>query len=99
VEVDLELEPREPPSTLFHGTGHRTADLIEKEGLQKMRRHHVHLSPDVETAVKVGSRHGRPVVFQIDAAAMSRDGHVFYCSENGVWLVDAVPALYLRRES
>lgn len=64
-----------------------------------MRRHHVHLSPDVETAVKVGAGHGRPVVFEVDAAAMSRDAHAFYCSENGVWLVDGVPASYLRRES
>ena len=63
----------------------------------KMDRHHVHLSADVETAHKVGGRHGKPVVFAIDAAAMARDGMVFYRSANGVWLVDHVPPTYLRR--
>jgi putative RNA 2'-phosphotransferase len=57
-----------------------------------MRRHHVHLSPDVETATRVGARHGRPVVLAVDAAAMARAGRAFYVSANGVWLTDAVPA-------
>ncbi len=61
-----------------------------------MRRHHVHLSPDVQTATIVGRRHGRPAVFAVDAAAMERDGYAFFRSENGVWLVDAVPPQYLR---
>jgi putative RNA 2'-phosphotransferase len=61
-----------------------------------MRRHHVHLSVDMPTAIKVGRRHGQPVVFAVDAGAMSRAGACFYRSENGVWLVDAVPSNYLR---
>lgn len=69
---------------------------IQREGLRKMRRHHVHLSSDVATAVTVGRRHGRPVVFVVDAAALRRDGYTFFRSENGVWLVDAVPPTYLR---
>ena len=67
-----------------------------REGLQKMARHHVHLSRDAETARIVGARHGRPVIFAVDAAAMQQAGHLFYCSANGVWLVDAVPPAYLR---
>ena len=82
---------------LYDGTGHRSADPIEREGLRKMSRHHVHLSPDVTTARAVGARHGRPVIFEVDAAGMHRDGYVFYRSENGVWLVDEVPTGYLRR--
>jgi len=58
-----------------------------REGLKKMRRHHVHLSPDGETARRVGARRGRPVVLEVDARAMRRDGHDFYPSENGVWFV------------
>jgi putative RNA 2'-phosphotransferase len=61
-----------------------------------MARHHVHLSIDVPTATKVGARHGKPVVFEVDAAAMQRAGHTFYVSANGVWLTDAVPPEYLR---
>lgn len=70
VEVDLQLKPQTPPELLYHGTGHRTADTIEQAGLEKMRRHHVHLSPDVATATQVGSRHGRPVIFEVEAGGM-----------------------------
>jgi putative RNA 2'-phosphotransferase len=97
VEIDLQLEVVTPPDLLYHGTGHGAADAILCEGLHKMARHHVHLSGDVETARRVGMRHGRPVVFAVDTAAMSRDGFVFYRSANGVWLVDHVPPVYLRR--
>lgn len=61
-----------------------------------MLRHHVHLSRDMETATKVGARHGKPVVFAINSAAMHEDGYTFYCSENDVWLVDTVPPKYLQ---
>jgi putative RNA 2'-phosphotransferase len=50
----------------------------------------------METARKVGMRHGRPVIFTIDAAAMHQAGFTFYCSNNGVWLVDEVPPQYLK---
>src|SRR5262249_10558885 len=89
--VDLRLEPAEPPSLLYHGTGAGNVHAITCEGLRKMARHHVHLSMDVPTATRVGGRHGKPVVFEVDAAAMRRAGHTFYVSANGVWLTDAVP--------
>jgi putative RNA 2'-phosphotransferase len=94
-EVDLELEPVEPPALLYHGTAADTVPAIQSGGLKKMSRHHVHLSADVATARKVGVRHGSPMVFVVDAAAMRRDGHLFYRSANGVWLVDSVPPQYL----
>lgn len=71
-------------------------EAILREGLVKMRRHHVHLAPDVATALLVGRRHGPPVAFSVDAAEMHAAGHVFYRSDNGVWLVDSVPPRYLR---
>ncbi|MBD2121143.1 RNA 2'-phosphotransferase [Trichocoleus sp. FACHB-262] len=95
VEVDLQLEPQVPPNVLYHGTGDRAVAMILQSGLNKMSRHHVHLSKDVETARKVGSRHGRPVIFAIDAAAMHQAGYLFFCAENGVWLVDQIPSEYL----
>lgn len=94
--VDLRLEPTEPPPTLFHGTPEKFVENILREGLRKMSRHHVHLSRDMETAKKVGRRRGKPVVFEINAAAMHSAGFVFFCSTNGVWLVDNVPPEYLR---
>lgn len=104
--VDLQLKTIQPPNILYHGTYAEAVALIEQEGLRKMSRHHVHLSEDLDTAKKVGARKtkavkGRPlvnpVIFQIDTAAMLRDNYQFYCSENGVWLVDGVPPQYLHK--
>jgi len=95
IKVDLQLRPVEPPPVLYHGTNESSAASIMSSGLSKMARHHVHLSPDVETALRVGSRRGRPVVFRVDAAAMAEAGHQFFVSDNGVWLVDEVPPEFL----
>ncbi len=97
VEVDLQLKEREPPETLYHGTVEWFLSSILKEGLVRGKRHHVHLSKDVETASKVGSRRGKPVILKVDAGRMHRDGHKFYLSANGVWLTAAVPTGYLAR--
>jgi putative RNA 2'-phosphotransferase len=61
-----------------------------------MARQHVHLSPDTSTALKVGTRHGKPVILIVDAAKMRAEGHAFFRSTNGVWLVEHVPPQYLR---
>ncbi|MFD9127820.1 RNA 2'-phosphotransferase [Kitasatospora sp. NPDC059571] len=97
VDVDLGLPPGDPPAVLYHGTTGRVLDAIFHEGLRPMARRDVHLSADTETAVRVGSRHGRPVVLAVDAAAMAADGHEFRVSANGVWLTDGVPPRYLRK--
>ncbi|KAA9378531.1 RNA 2'-phosphotransferase [Microbispora cellulosiformans] len=96
VAVDLDLPVAEPPPILYHGTVARNVEAIREEGLRPMERHHVHLSPDRETATRVGARRGRPVVLVVDAAAMHAAGHRFRLSANGVWLVDHVPPAYLR---
>ncbi|GGX82288.1 RNA 2'-phosphotransferase [Streptomyces minutiscleroticus] len=96
VDVDLGLPPAVPPAYLYHGTVARNVDAIRAQGLRPMNRHDVHLSPDRETATRVGARRGRPVVLSVDAAAMHRDGHVFHVSANGVWLTRTVPPAYLR---
>lgn len=92
VDVDLDLDPVAPPRFLFHGTTAGFLDGIREEGLKAMDRHDVHLSADRETAVKVGSRRGKPVVLTVDAARMAEEGHLFYRTENGVWLTEHVPA-------
>lgn len=98
VPVDLGLEPVELPPTLYHGTPERNLPNILRNGLGKMSRHHVHLSPDGRTAAVVGQRRGRPVVLVVDARAMWCDGWKFYRSGNGVWLVEHVPPRYLSRD-
>lgn len=96
IDIDLDLPSATPPPYLYHGTVARALDAIRAEGLRPMNRHDVHLSPDRETATRVGARRGRPVVLSVDAGAMHRDGHIFHISANGVWLTQAVPPQYLR---
>ncbi|CAA22225.1 MULTISPECIES: RNA 2'-phosphotransferase [Streptomyces] len=96
IAVDLRLPVATPPPYLYHGTVARHLEAIRAEGLRPMNRHDVHLSPDRETATRVGARRGRPVVLPVDAATMHRDGHVFHVSANGVWLTQHVPSRYLR---
>jgi len=94
-QVDREFKAVVPPVKLFHGTATKFVDSILKQGLQPQSRHHVHLSADIETAVKVGQRHGKVVVFEVDSKRMYADGIKFFQAENGVWLTDVVPAKYL----
>tara|TARA_Y100000817_G_scaffold309244_1_gene298090 strand:+ start:740 stop:1303 length:564 start_codon:yes stop_codon:yes gene_type:complete len=95
IDVALELKTVEPLHFLYHGTVDKFVASIKKEGLQKMSRQHVHLSQDKETAIKVGSRRGKPVILSINAPKMHADGYSFYVSENGVWLTDQVPVEYI----
>lgn len=96
VPVDLGLQVVEPPAFLYHGTAARNLAVIRVEGLRPMARHHVHLSPDRETAFRVGARKGKPVVLVVDSGAMYAAGHEFRVSANGVWLADHVPASFIR---
>ena len=94
-EVDLGYDPAEPPAMLFHGTVGKFLDAIRADGLTPRSRQFVHLSGDHETAVAVGRRRGKPVVLEIDSAAMDAAGHLFYLASNGVWLTGAVPPRFI----
>lgn len=98
IEVELGYQPAEPPEFLYHGTVERFLPSIRAKGLLKGQRHHVHLSPDVATAAKVGSRRGQPVILTVNSGQMNRDGYAFYQSANSVWLTDHVPAIYIAEE-
>lgn len=97
ISVDVELEKKTPPEFLYHGTGEKFVSSIDKEGLLSKSRLYVHLSKDTDTAVKVGSRHGKPVVYRVADGKMADDGYEFFLSVNGVWLTKAVPAEYLSK--
>lgn len=98
IPVDVELSEEIPPDILWHGTGEKFAASIEAQGLIPKSRLYVHLSTDRATAKTVGSRHGRPVIFRVNAGEMSKDGFKFYLSANGVWLTKAVPVKYLEKQ-
>ena len=95
IPVDVELEEAVPPAILYHGTGEKYTKSIDEQGLVPKSRLYVHLSSDIDTARKVGARHGRPVIYQVDCEAMIRGGYRFYISANRVWLTKKVPAEYL----
>ena len=95
IAVDLQLLEAEPPAVLYHGTASRFMKSILASGLRAGSRHHVHLSADMQTAARVGARHGFPVVLAVDALRMRADGIAFYLSDNGVWLTGAVQPKYL----
>ena len=101
VEVDVELEEREPPEILYHGTCKASVQSINSQGLLPMTRLYVHLSNDIDTAILTGRRkgdHRSPVVFMVKAGEMFRDGQKFFVSVNEVWLTKRVPPQYLELE-
>ena len=98
IQVDVELAEVRPPEFLYHGTGEKYVSSIDRHGLIPKTRLYVHLSGDYETAVKVGSRHGKPVVYRILAGQMADAGITFYRSVNGVWLTKRVPREYMEKE-
>ena len=95
IPVDVELKETQPPEILWHGTGVKYECGIFNSGLMPKSRLYVHLSSDVETAVKVGARHGEVLLLRVDAKHMYQDGYKFYLSKNGVWLTKYVPIEYL----
>jgi putative RNA 2'-phosphotransferase len=94
----IDLTPISPPKHLYHGTTLAAWEKIKTcKAIKKMNRHHVHLSPDIETARAVGSRRqGQCVILEIDALEMASKGFAFYCSENGVWHIDEVPLDFVK---
>ena len=99
VPVDIELEEVEPPEILYHGTGEKFTESTDKIGLISKSRLYVHLSGDIETARKVGTRHGKPIIYIVKSGEMHRDGFKFFRSINGVWLTKEVPVKYLEKSS
>lgn len=97
IPVDVELEEKEPPEYLYHGTGEKYVESINRQGLIPKSRLYVHLSKNVKTAESVGERHGRSTVYLVHSGKMYKDGYKFYLSANGVWLTKKVPVEYLQR--
>lgn len=97
IEIELGYTSKEPPEILYHGTSEKSVQSILDTGLEKQSRQQVHLSADIETAIKVGQRHGKPFVFKVLAEQMYKDKFEFFISDNGVWLTDTVPTKYLEQ--
>ena len=96
INVDVGLEVKQPPDILYHGTSSNYIYSIIKNGINSKNRMYVHLSGDIKTAIAVGKRHGNPVVLEINAKRMYKDGIKFYLSKNNVWLTKYVPSKYIK---
>ncbi len=96
IDVNVGLEPTTPPPVLYHGTAEKYIDSIMKEGLRPRKRNFVHLSETMDMASQVGIRHGSPVVLSIDIEAMIRNGYKFYKAQNGIWLTEDIPPIFLK---
>ncbi|MEG1665943.1 RNA 2'-phosphotransferase [Chryseobacterium sp.] len=97
IDINLALIPQKPPEFLYHGTAQSNIDSIFEKGIEKRNRQHVHLSQDIETATKVGMRHGKPIILTINTEKMFNDGIEFYLSENNVWLTYFVDIQYISK--
>ena len=97
ISVNVELEKKEPPKFLYHGTGEKYVEIIDKTGLLPKSRLYVHLSRDIDTAQNVGKRHGNPIIYKVHSKKMYDNGYDFFLSVNGVWLTKRVPVEYLEK--
>ncbi|GHU01924.1 putative RNA 2'-phosphotransferase [Betaproteobacteria bacterium] len=93
--VAITYAEKVPPEFLYHGTATRFLESILKEGLKPGKRQHVHLSEDVQIAIAVGQRYGKPVVLKVEALRMYQQGFKFFQADNGVWLTDKVPVIFI----
>lgn len=96
VSLSGEPQPCTPPPRLYHGTSPQALKFIRAEGLRPMRRQYVHLSADVETAIRVGARRTpKPIVLTVRADEASAAGIPFYQADASVYLAKAIPPEFL----
>lgn len=96
IPVEIEMEERTPPAELYHGTAEKSLSGIMEKGILRRSRLYVHLSADIQTAISVGKRHGRPVVLVVDTEKMRKDGYKFFVAPNGTWQSADIPPHYIK---
>lgn len=97
IPMKILKEEKMPPNFLYHGTARRFLESIIENGLLPQRRQYVHLSQDIETAEKVGSRHdNKPCILMIEARKAWDEGIKFYLGNEKVWLADKIPSRYIK---
>jgi len=98
VPVRLGLKEDKDVKVLYHGTTREAASRILREGLKRMKRRWVHLSPTIEIATRVGLRRtNKPVILEIDAEKARRKGIKFYKATDKVYLTEYVSPEYIKR--
>jgi putative RNA 2'-phosphotransferase len=85
-----------PPEVLLHGTSDSAVFDIRREGIRPMRRQYVHLTTGRDLAARVGGRHGKATVLEIEALRGAEAGLAFYRANESFWLADFIPATFIR---
>lgn len=95
--VQPELDYKEPPAILYHGTTWSAyKEILQSGSINKMSRHAVHLTATENRAWQSARRRKtRAVVLRIDARKMHNNGYSFGVSENDVWCADTVPVEFI----
>ncbi|KAM8732878.1 tRNA 2'-phosphotransferase 1 isoform 2-T2 [Acanthopagrus schlegelii] len=90
---DLELKPvlagsSDCPAEAVHGSYLRNWSSIQQQGLNRMKRTHIHLAPGLpgDDGVISGMRRDCDLAVYIDVPKALADGIEFFWSENGVLL-------------
>jgi putative RNA 2'-phosphotransferase len=97
ISINLRRSSRPIPDVLYHGTSLEALARIiqEEEGLLPAGRQYVHLVTDESSALRVGARHGTPVVLAVDVLGLADAGFEVLPASDSVWLVERVPAGFL----
>ena len=84
-----------PPAVLLHGTSEGAVAGIRRDGIRPMRRQYVHLTTNPDLAGRVGGRHGKARILEIDARRASESGVGFYRANESFWLADFIPPEFI----
>jgi putative RNA 2'-phosphotransferase len=100
VEVNLDLPTENVPDELYYPVTSEEVSIVLEVGLKPTDRRKVHLSKTAEDARAAGVvRTPDPVILAIDTEAARGEGIVIMRAGKTVYLVDNVPAKFLRRHS
>ena len=95
ISVILEDKNATPPLILYHGTASKNVTNILKYGLLTMQRQFVHCSANIETAIEVGKRHGKPIVVEVDTESYNKNNARFFQTSDNVWLTSEISNEFL----
>ena len=96
LEQPIAYPPCAPPPILYHGTAAEDVPAIRRAGLQPMGRQYVHLSPDRQTALRIGQRHDlQPVILTVRAAEAYAAGVAFFQADETIYLAKHIPSLFV----
>ena len=98
LEVEPDLPTENIPDRLYYPVTAEEAEIVLEVGLKPSDRKKVHLSKTAGDARSAGSvRTPEPIILEVDATRARADGLVIRKAGKTVFVVDRVPAEYLKK--